>query len=486
MSERVQKQEMGSELQNAKRDRRKPTGASPVPPVWFAVELFRPIRLESLAFFRAAFGAIMIWEVVRDFAADRIRRFYLEPGFLFSYYGFEWAHPWSGHGMTIHFALLGVLGLFILLGLFYRVSTVLFFLGFTYVFLLDQSRYLNHFYLVCLISLLLVFVPAHRMWSLDARWGFTRRSETAPAWPLWLLRAQIGLVYFFGGVAKLNSDWLQGEPVRGWLADRAGLPIFGPLLGSAVMVWVFAYGGLLFDLLITPALLWRRTRPWAFAIAVLFHLTNAFVFRIGIFPWFMMAATTLFFEPDWPRRWLSRRSGRDVSAASVKSDSMPSPVVPATTVWLAGTYLAIQLLVPLRHFLYPGDVSWTEEGHRFSWRMKLRSKQGETQYFVTDPATRDTRVVDPAKHLLPSQLDEMSTRPDMILQFAHHLAEQARRGGATNVEVRVMARVSLNGRPPHLLVDPRVNLAARPRNLWPAPWITPLGESLRPEREAPR
>jgi hypothetical protein len=455
-------------------------------PSWFAERAFGPIRLEGLALFRIAFGAIMVWEVFRYFAADRIRRFYIEPGFLFSYYGFDWVHPWPGPGMTIHFALLGVVGLLVMVGLFYRVSVALFSLGFAYVFLLDQSLYLNHFYLICLVSFLMVFIPANRVWSLDARWGITPRSAVAPAWTLWLLRAQIGLVYFFGGVAKLNSDWLQGEPVRGWLADRAGLPVIGPMLGNEAMVWVFAYGGLLFDLLVVPALLWRRTRPWAFAIAVLFHLTNAFVFKIGIFPWFMLAATTLFFEPDWPRRWLLFWKRGDPTLLSAKSTALPSFAMRTTVLGLIGAYLAVQLLVPLRHLLYPGHVSWTEEGHRFSWRMKLRSKQGETQFFVTDPGKNDTRVVDPARHLLPSQLDEMSTRPDMILQFAHHLANEARRGGTTNVEVRVMAKVSLNGRAPHLLIDPSVNLGAQPRTLGHAPWIMPLGESLRREAAVPR
>jgi vitamin K-dependent gamma-carboxylase len=439
-----------------------------------------------MAFFRIAFGALMVWEVLRYFAADRIRRFYLAPDFLFTYFGFEWVRPWAGDGMTIHFALLGALGLFILSGLAYRLSAALFFLGFTYVFLLDQSRYLNHFYLICLFSFLMIFVPAHRRWSLDALLGLTRRSEDAPAWGLWLLRAQIGLVYFFGGVAKLNNDWLQGEPMRRWLAERAEWSTLGPSLGSEAMVWVFAYGGLLFDLLVTPALLWRRSRPWAFAIAVMFHLTNAFVFRIGIFPWFMIAATTLFFEPDWPRRWLRRGGMRALPPLSAQSDLPLSIAARSTVLGLIALYLAVQLLVPLRHHIYPGDVSWTEEGHRFSWRMKLRSKEGVTEYFVTDPARQDTRVVDPARYLSPSQVNEMSTRPDMILQFAHFLASEARREGASAVEVRVMARVSLNGRQPHLLIDPRVDLAAQPRNLGSASWIMPLGEPLLRKSEEPR
>jgi hypothetical protein len=153
---------------------------------------------------------------------------------------------------------------------------------------------------------------------------------------------------------------------------------------------------------------------------------------------------------------------------------------------LTGVYLALQLFVPLRHHLYPGNVNWTEEGHRFSWRMKLRSKRGEIQFFTTDPAKGDTQAIDPARYLLRSQVEEMSTRPDMILQFAHHLAAEARHRGSTNMEVRVMAQVSLNRRPPHLLIDPSVNLAGQPRSLKHASWIMPLGESLQRESATPR
>ena len=142
-------------------------------------------------------------------------------------------------------------------------------------------------------------------------------------------------------------------------------------------------------------------------------------------------------------------------------------------------YLAVQALVPLQHWLYPGDVNWTEEGHRFAWRMKLRDKHGEAQFFVTDAGTGETRVVNPAQHLTFSQLNEMSTRPDMILQFAHHLAAETRKSGATNIQVRAMVRVSLNGREAQLLVDPRGDLAAQPRSLWPVHWILPLTEPLR-------
>ncbi len=64
--------------------------------------------------------------------------------------------------MYYHFLGLGVLAFFMLAGFLYRISAILFFLAFTYVFLLSESRYLNHFYLVVLISFIMIFVPAHR------------------------------------------------------------------------------------------------------------------------------------------------------------------------------------------------------------------------------------------------------------------------------------------------------------------------------------
>ena len=267
--------------------------------------LFAPVDIASLACFRIVFGAIMLWEVIRYFSHGWIERYFITPTFHFTFYGFGWVQPWPGDGMYWHFFALGVLALLIMVGFLYRLSAALFFLGFTYVFLLDQARYLNHFYLVCLLSLLMVLIPAHRALSVDALARPSLRAATAPAWALWLLRAQVGLVYFYAGVAKLNGDWLRGEPIRDWLAYRTDFPIIGPLFTQEPVMWMFAYGGLLLDLLLAPLLLWRRTRWFAFALAVLFHLLNAGLFSIGIFPWLMIAATVMFFPPVGRGPWFT-------------------------------------------------------------------------------------------------------------------------------------------------------------------------------------
>ena len=263
--------------------------------------LFAPIDIASLVCFRIAFGALMIWETWRYIDRGWVARYYIEPTFHFTYFGFGWVKPWRDDWMHVHFYALGVLAVMIMAGLFYRVSVTLFFLGFTYVFLLDQARYLNHFYLISLLSFLLIFVPAHRAFSLDALLRPSTLSDTAPLWALWIFRAQLAIVYFYAGLAKINRDWLRGEPLREWLGDRTDFFLIGPLFTEEWMVYLFSYGGLFLDLLVVPFLLWGPTRPYAFAAALAFHLLNAELFPIGIFPWLAIAATLLFFPPEWPR-----------------------------------------------------------------------------------------------------------------------------------------------------------------------------------------
>jgi len=452
----------------------------------------------------------MLWEVWRYFDREWIERYWIDPILNFTYYGFDWVKPWPGEGMYLHFVGLGILAVFITLGLWYRISTVLFFLGFTYVFLLEEGRYLNHFYLICLLSFLLIFLPAHRTLSLDVKRHPSIRTDTAPAWTLWLLRLQIGIPYFYGGLAKLNGDWLQGEPMRMWMARRTDFPLIGSLFTEEWMIHLLSYGGLLLDLGIVPFLIWRRTRPFAFAAGVVFHLMNARLFAIGIFPWFMIAATAMFFPPDWPRRILGHRrvtrhqnqalpidscgnwSGSpppgDFHSSSrtglMDLDSVRSQVQPARanrlqpkqslTLALLGLYLACQLLVPLRHYLYPGNPNWTEEGHRFAWHMKLRQKTGRALFAVVNRAEKTVQFVEPEDVLPKWQVRKMATRPHMVLQFSHFLAEEM--GGPERDDIEVYAEVfaSLNGRDYQPLIDSTIDLSRQRPTFMPASWILPL------------
>jgi hypothetical protein len=454
------------------------SGRAPASRLWRL--LFEPVDIASLAVFRVGFGLLLARELFVYLETGSVKAFWIDPDFYFTWLPFDWVKPWPGIGMVLHFYALIALALCIAAGACYRVSTALFGLGFTYAFLLDQSKYLNHWYLICLLCFLMTLVPAHRALSVDAWLRPRLRSEQAPAWALHLVRAQMGIVYFFGGIAKLNADWLQGRPMHMWLPGSIGLPGLEPLLAHPLAALLVSWAGLLFDLLVVPALLWRRTRPFAFAAALAFHVLNSQMFEIGVFPWLAIWCTVAFFDPDWPRRVFNwpRRSALPPAGAP-RWDRSARALAAGL-----GLYLAIQVLVPLRHFLYPGDVSWTEEGHRFSWHMKLRSKMGRVSFRLTDPSSGRSWTVEPADELAKWQVYKMSGNPFMVLQYAHHLADLATEPGLPRVEVRALAVMTLNGEPAAPFIDPDVDLARVPRELFgPTDWILPedneLGRRLR-------
>lgn len=412
-----------------------------------------------------------------------VHEFYIQPVYHFTFYGFDWIQPWSGWGMYAHFVGLAVLALFIAFGLWYRWSVFLFFLGFTYVELLDKSYYLNHYYLISLISLLLWFMPLHRAGSLDAWRKPLLRSTAFPDWVLWTLRLQIGLVYFFAGVAKIKTDWVfHAQPLKLWLAARSDFPVFGFLLDHVWVAYAFSWTGLVFDLTVPFWLLWRRTRLFAYIAIVVFHAITGKLFFLGMFPYIMVGLTTLFFSPSWPRtwlptKWLPPQPGQDRSDTTNTSPQTPRWKTPA--VFALTMFFAVQMALPFRHHLYGGNVCWHEQGFRFSWKVMLVEKTGYIEFNLRDPKTKKTWSVAPTQFLTKLQATMMRTQPDMILQFAHWLSRFYQRKGHPPPEVRVESYVSLNGRRRKLFIDPKVDLAKQPRGFSNKTWILP------PSKETP-
>jgi hypothetical protein len=426
--------------------------------------LVRPVDATGLAAFRVLFGVVLFAGIVRVLTSGWIEKMYVEPRFFFSYWGFEWVRPWPAAWMYVHYAVLAVLALFIAAGLFYRASAALFFIGFTYTQLIDVTNYLNHHYLVSLLALLFVFLPLHATWSIDAWRKPSVRRETLPAWVLWLLRAQIAIVYVNAGLAKATSDWLFGaQPLNIWLTARMHTPIIGPWLGELWVAYVASWGAFLYDTTIVLWLSWRRSRPFAFAAVIVFHGLTFLWFNIGIFPFLMTVNATIFFAPSWPRRLV--RGERREPRAEGGERRLARPVAA-----LIAAYLAVQVLVPLRHFLYAGDVLWNEEGMRWSWKVMVREKHGSTTFYVTLPDGRQVQVP-PRRYLNGRQEREMAAQPDLILQLAHRIARDYEDAGYGRVEVRAESLVSLNGRRARPMIDPTRDLARVEDGLAPKDWI---------------
>ncbi len=407
--------------------------------------LAEPIDGASVAFLRFVFGATVCFEALRHLATGRARELFVEPEFYFSYPGLAWVKPWAGSGPYLHFGLLAVAGTALALGHGYRLAAVATLAGLSTWFVWDASRYENHPYLFVLFAFLFVWMPAGRAWS-----------QCVPRWVLCLLRFQLALPYVFGGIAKLNADWLSGQPMTLWLAERATLPWLGGLLDSpdaiATAGLAASYLGLLIDLAVVPALLWKPTRVPAFVVCLLFHVANAYLFEIGVFPWFMIAATPIFFAPDWPRRF------RPASRPTFASTGGPAPRLSVVASLSLALWVALQLAVPLRSQFVEEDPSWTERGHRFAWRMKLREKRGSVHFFTIDRATGASQTLDPTRYLTEKQVAHMATQPHLIEQFARLVADRELAQGH-DVEVHAEIVMSLNGRPPRALVDPAWDLA---------------------------
>ena len=450
--------------------------------------LNEPRDAASLAAFRVLFGVVMLGAVVRYFASGWVERFYVQPTFHFHYWGFAWVEPLPEPWMSVSFVVLGIASLLIALGLYYRVATVIFFIVFNYLQLQDVTNYLNHYYLVSLLSLLLCVLPLHRVASLDARRDPSIRVDALPAWMLYVVRFQVGLVYVFAALAKAGPDWLlHGQPLAIWLHSRTETPIIGPILDEPSVAIAMSWAGFLYDLTIVGWLSWRRTRPFAFAVVCAFHLMTSVFFNIGIFPIVMTMAATIFFDPSWPRRLLERWRPAGGDAAAGRGLGGKWLLGPGALAALA-LWCVFHVAMPLRTHLYGGNVLWHEQGMRWSWRVMVREKNGDIAYRVRADGEPRERVVTPSRYLDARQRVELAGQPDLILQLAHRIRDDFEAAGHHDVEVRADAWVSLNGRPSTPMIDPDVDLARVEDGLAAADWILPAPEGppirLRSYRES--
>jgi len=443
------------------------------------------ISIAPLAVFRFLFGFIMLVSIIRFAANGWIYDLYIKPDFFFTFYGFDWVTPLGETGMYLLFLGMGIAALSIMLGYYYRVGIIFFFLAFTYVELIDKTNYLNHYYFVSIVSFLLMFVPANRSFSIDVLRKPSLRREYVPAWTINIFKLQLGLVYFFAGVAKLNPDWLlNAMPLQIWLPANADLPIVGPLLEYTASAYIFSWAGAFYDLTIAFFLLWKRTRILAYVAVIGFHMFTWFLFQIGMFPFIMILCTLIFFSADFHKKVIKVISGLRTylpfsmpdSKTAEKKDYQLTKSMNGMISSILIIHFVLQFLLPLRFMLYPGNLFWTEQGFRFSWRVMLMEKAGHATFHMKNPETGNEWQVRNWDYLTPEQEKEMSTRPDMILQFAHYLEDQYQKKFSGDVIVTAESNVTLNGRRSQPLIDPTVDLTEQQRGFAHKDWILPFNE----------
>ncbi len=444
--------------------------------------LFTEVDNSPLVIFRILFGLLCAAESYGAIMTGWVRRVMIEPEFTFTFIGFEWLQPLPGDGMYYYFAVMGTMGLLISLGLFYRVGAFGFFLMWTATYLMQKTSYNNHYYLLCLMSFVMGIMPAHRRFSLDVLFGFIVRKDTCPriCHKFWVF--QVGLVYSFASFNKIYPDWLNAKPIGVWFNSKSGYWLIGPLLAQRWFQYAISYGGILYDGLITPILLFKRTRYLGVIFTLIFNLFNSWVFQIGIFPYLMISLLVFFFPPDEISRLFFRK--RMPAKDKIYQGSNWSQ---SLWYYLFFGYVILQLALPFRHFFYYGDVHWTEEGHRMSWQMMLRAKGGFGHFKIINNDTGEKKKIFPMKEMTKKQARKVAAFPDFIYQYSRILEKKIREEeGWENFSIYLEGYVRLNQGERGRLVDPDVDLLKVEWDRWGrSEWINPFPPEEKEEKPAP-
>lgn len=421
--------------------------------------VFAPKAIFPLITFRIAFGLLMCASTLRFIAQGWVDDLFIQPDYFFKYYGFhavgmpplEWVYP-------IHYAI-ALTALFIALGFLYRISALVFALLFTYVELWDATNYLNHHYLVILLAWGMIFLPAHRFFSIDVFLYKNIRRTSIPAWCIHALVVQFCIVYFHAGLAKINPDWLcRAMPLAIWLPERQNIPVLGHFFGWPWVAYAFSYFGAAYDLSIWAFLLFKKTRPWAYLAVIVFHSLTGILFNIGLFPYIMTLGTLIFFSGAWH----GRLYGQHVE--TLAQNMSPTPPFQQTNsdksiAAILFLYFTFQILFPMRAYLYPGNLFWHEQGYRFGWRVMAVEKSGTARFFVEHPQTSRKAEIQNSRYLTPFQEKQMSIQPDFILQFAHIIRDDYEKKIGVTPIVTADVHVALNRRASSRFIDPKVDLA---------------------------
>lgn len=431
--------------------------------------IIHPVNIAPLITFRILFGGLMMVGAIRFIANGWVEKLYVSPKFFFKFYGFEWVQVLDETGMYALLYFIAFSAGMLMLGFFYRLASLSFFLSFSYLELIDATNYLNHYYLVCLLAFLLIFLPAHRAFSIDG-WLFPHiKSKFVPAWTINIIITQLAIVYTCAGIAKLNPDWLfLAMPLTIWLPEHRELFLLGYFFKFKWVAYLFSWGGAFYDLTIAYFLLFHKTRVWAYLTVLFFHLMTYLLFNIGLFPFIMIFSTLIFFPASTHEKILSWIGYKNETYISYQF----RPINRLVLQMIMSFFLFLQLLLPFRHWLYPGNVLWTEEGYRFSWRVMLVEKIGHTVFYIEDRVNQRKVEVNNGRYLTLFQEKQLNVQADFILQFAHFLKkEYQEKYGFNDPIVTVDAHVAINGRTSQRYIDPEVDLAKIKDGWHPKTWI---------------
>lgn len=455
--------------------------------------IFKPVSASTLSAARILISGLLFIEILHFWQIGFVPFGLTRPVFHLKYDYFEWVNPLPEPVMYGILALMTVCTLLMTAGFLFRIASAVFSLGLTYFMLIEQSHYNNHFYLFVLLTAVFACVDADKMYSVKSR--RTPGDGMIPYWhhllPLFLLC----VTYFYGGIAKLSPEWisgrLPGSIVDNLTADNILISTMGREGATAFLQW----GGVCFDLSIPFLLLWKKTR-WPAVIAVLiFNFTNGNVLfaDIGHFPLFMVLATALFFPPDFVKNLFAygdkpkgtRRANGKKQRTSAKKNTPAAVATVKSPVWTSGkaltagllaAFVLIQLVLPLRHhFIGSPDPEWSGQFQRFSWRMKMQTKEVEKMDLMfVDLVTGEESPLPYQQHLTGHQLKHITTDPNYLPQLAKYFKGAIQNRDVSNAVIRGDVQIKYNGRAAQQYLNPSVDLSAIEPREGTTNWILPL------------
>ncbi|MFB9053203.1 HTTM domain-containing protein [Formosa undariae] len=430
--------------------------------------LFKHIDNSALIVFRIIFGLLCFLETVGAIFTGWIKRTLIDPEFTFSFIGFEWLQPLPGNGMYFYYAVMGILGLCIMVGYKYRFSAISFTILWAGCYFMQKASYNNHYYLLILLSGLMAIQPASNYFSIDAKLKPEIERISMPRWCSLIFILQMFIVYTYGSINKIYPDWLDTTVMAVLMRSKANYILVGDLLQNHTMHYFLAYGGILYDGLIIPLFLYKPTRKFAFFASIFFHLFNSFIFQVGIFPYLSLAFALFFFESEIIHKLFFKNKKPFYNAGEVII-----PKYKNLALGVMSVYFIIQIILPIRHYFISDNVLWTEEGHRLSWRMMLRSKSGTATYTIKNHTQGTTEQVNLKDYLSPKQVRLASNKPDIMWQFSQRLKSiYAAKGDSISVYVK--SHISVNGKPRKAYTNPEVDLANVKWSAWKhSDWILP-------------
>ncbi|MCB9034146.1 MAG: HTTM domain-containing protein [Chitinophagales bacterium] len=414
----------------------------------------------QMGILRFAFGFILLFEAIRIFKTINLYFYSYEVAFRLPFT--NWLPLFPEPVSNLIASLMIIASVFIIIGLYYRLAICFYTLSYAYFFFIDMAFYNNHYYLILLLCFIFLFINADYAYSLKLMLFPSKSKLQIPNWNYIILKFIIFWVYFCAGLVKLNTEWLSGDVMRSSLLYSNDYTYFKDM-NIDFATNLLTYFGLIFDLSVGFLLLNNKTRKYAIIPILIFHITNMFSLKIGIFPYSMIIFTIIFIPPNNFTKPIFNKIQNILSHSKFCIEEVNyNQQYKKNAYKLVYLFILINLLLPFRHYLIKGNVDWTGEGVNFAWRMKSNLKFA-TRYdiFMYDKQTK--QEIKSSLNIHDFHIRTSIRQPIYFIQIKDYLLKKNNRN-SENTEVLIKVCCKFNMHEPQYLIDTSLDISGLKAN----------------------